>query len=62
MQSHAGFLESMKEHYKDEPHSPLMKMDSDFIVAFFGDESLKKASLRVSRLIEFGASPRRRHP
>jgi len=52
----------MKEHYKDEPHSPLMKMDSDFIVAFFGDESLKKASLRVSRLIEFGASPRRRHP
>ena len=24
----------MKEHYKDEPHSPLMKMDSDFIVAF----------------------------
>lgn len=33
-----------------------------FYRGLFGDESLKKASLRVSRLIEFGASPRRRHP
>lgn len=29
---------AMKGHYKDEPHSPLMKMVSDFRVAFSVDE------------------------
>jgi hypothetical protein len=28
----------MKEHYRNEPHSPLMKMVSDFRVAFSVDE------------------------
>ncbi len=33
-----GF-ESMKAHYRDKPHSPLMKMVSDFKVAFSIDET-----------------------
>lgn len=32
-----GF-EGMKESYKEEPHSPLMRMVSDFRVAFSVDE------------------------
>lgn len=28
----------MKEHYRNEPHSPLMKMVSEFKVAFSVDE------------------------
>lgn len=33
-----GFL-GMKEHYKSEPHSPLMSMVADFKVAFSIDET-----------------------
>lgn len=29
---------AMKKHYKEEPHSPLMRMLSDFRVAFSVDE------------------------
>ena len=35
-----GF-EEMKKHYKNKPHSPLMKMVSDFKVAFSIDEKQK---------------------
>lgn len=35
-----GF-QGMKNHYKEEPHSPLMKMVSEFKVAFSVDEKPK---------------------
>ena len=41
----------MKEHYRDEPHSPLMEMVSDFRVAFSVDEKHHLQRERQAELV-----------